>query len=70
MNKPLSPGDLTMRPAEFEDMWRRLWLSLIFVLSVMIGIGLIFTAVLNSYGEVHCRHVTNDAALARRSGLL
>jgi hypothetical protein len=78
MSMRLQPEELTMRHdiqshdsmVELENMWRRLWLSLILVLAVMIGIGLIFTAVLHSYSEAHCRYLTVEPTLPRQSGLL
>jgi hypothetical protein len=81
MSRCSLPEDLHMRhdvPGEdsmldLNKTWRRLWLSQIFVLAAMIGLGLTFTALLNSlnsFSETHCYHATNEPTMPRQAGLL
>jgi hypothetical protein len=77
MKIPLPKEDTAMRhdihdpdPAiELENMWKRLWLSLIVVLAAMIGLGVASASLLNAYDQTHCRYLTNVPAVLRQSGL-
>jgi uncharacterized membrane protein len=54
---------------EFENMWKRLWLSLIVVLAAMIGLGVASASFLNAYDQAHCRYTTRVPAILRQAGL-
>jgi len=54
---------------ELENMWKRVWLSLIVVLAAMIGLGVASASLLNAYDQRHCRHLTNVPAILRQAGL-
>ena len=77
MKIPLLTEDTAMRydihghdpEIELENMWKRLWLSLIVVLVSMIGLGVASASLLNAYDQTHCRHLTNVPAILRQSGL-
>ena len=77
MKIPLPKEDTAMRydihgpdPAiELENMWKRLWLSLIAVLAAMIGLGVASASLLNAYDQTHCRYLTNVPAVLRQAGL-
>ncbi len=54
---------------ELENMWKRVWLSLIVVLASMIGLGVASASLLNAYDRTHCRYSTNVPAIMRQAGL-
>jgi uncharacterized membrane protein len=54
---------------ELENMWKRLWLSLIVALAAMIGLGVASASLLNAYDQTHCRYTTKTTALPRQAGL-